>query len=450
MRVNSGWIVFAAVFAIHTTSPVSIQGDSRWTIPQALSLIHQRNFALDEYAARFPAQDYYFVECVSAQHVRTYPVKQATCPDGHFYYRYPVSMAIVAAPFVVVMQAALYVLHPALSRFPDRGVVGAFFNGDLVTGAPVAEIVIASFFVAAAAAILFLVLREILALRQALAATFVFAFCTPAWSTASRALFQHAPSMFVNCLLLLVVFRAVRRPALLWMVGPLAALNFFIRPTNAVPALVLGIFVLWRAPRQAIWGALAGAPVIAIFVALSYRMYGFALAPYFYVKQSNASAFALQPRVFEALAGNLVSPARGLLVFCPFLVLLFLPVAWRAKLPIAVHTVRPWLIAIVALQWLLVSTYRDWVGGFCYGPRYMCDVIPYLMVLMAPVFYAVFEPRAGIRLDRVIFGVLIAAALFIHARGAYSIAVHDWNSKPVNINEAQWRVWDWRDPPFLR
>ena len=27
---------------------------------------------------------------------------------------------------------------------------------------------------------------------------------------------------------------------------------------------------------------------------------------------------------------------------------------------------------------------------------------------------------------------------------------YEWNFKPANILQAPWRVWDWKDPAFLR
>src|SRR5258708_29357514 len=104
--------IFCIVAAVDCTSPVSIQGDSRWTIPQALSILHEHNLDLDEYAWLFPSQNYYFIECVSANHVRVYPVQQATCPGGHFYYLDPVAVPLLAAPLVAALQVAVHVVHP--------------------------------------------------------------------------------------------------------------------------------------------------------------------------------------------------------------------------------------------------------------------------------------------------------------------------------------------------
>ena len=111
---------------------------------------------------------------------------------------------------------------------------------------------------------------------------------------------------------------------------------------------------------------------------------------------------------------------------------------------------RPYFIVIVLVSWIAVSLHDFWWAGYAYGPRYMCDLLPFLMVLMGPVIRSIFERRPGIRFDRAILLLTLLIAFFIHARGAYSIAVHDWNRTPVSLNVPPGRVWDWSDPPFLR
>jgi hypothetical protein len=172
------------------------------------------NLDLDEYAALFPAQDYYFIECVSASQVRVYPVHQATCPGGHFYYLDPVAVPILAAPLVAVLQLAVHVVHPLTAPFiaGRSPVMQAFLNGDFAAGSRIVEILIASFFISAAAAVLFIALRQMVPFAPAATLALVFAFGAAAWSLASRALFSHAPSIFLNSVLLLIVVKSWKRP----------------------------------------------------------------------------------------------------------------------------------------------------------------------------------------------------------------------------------------------
>lgn len=442
--------IFLVVCAVHSTSPVSIQGDSRWTVPQALSLIHHRSFNLDDYASRFPSQNFYLIECVSMDHRWTSPVQQTTCPGGHFYYHYPPAVSVVAAPLVAAIQAAVQILHPVAEQFVARrtGVTPALFNNeDLVTGSPVVEILIGSFFVAATTAVLFLALLQFVSLREAAVLAFMFAFCSSAWSTASRALFEHGPSMLLNSVCIFLMCRSSKR---IWLIGPLAVLAFFVRPTNLIPLCVFAIYLLFHVPRQAVRAFIAALPVVALFVTASYEIYGAILPPYFTGAHSRHPLLGLHPRLLEALAGNWISPGRGLLVYSPFFVMLFFPAAWCKDLGPVFRRMRPYLIAIVLGSWITVSLHDVWWGGFGYGPRYMCDLLPFLLVLMVPVIRSIFEHRPGIGFHRAILAATLAIAFFIHARGAYSIAVHNWNSTPVNVNIAPQRIWDWSDPPFLR
>jgi hypothetical protein len=107
---------------------------------------------------------------------------------------------------------------------------------------------------------------------------------------------------------------------------------------------------------------------------------------------------------------------------------------------------RPWICALVVLHMLLVSTHADWWGGFSYGPRYLTDILPWLMVLWSPVLLWM----AGNRLRLVAVGAAVAVSVAIQFRGATSIQVHRWNEVPVSVNERTDRIWDWTDPPFLR
>ena len=46
--------------------------------------------------------------------------------------------------------------------------------------------------------------------------------------------------------------------------------------------------------------------------------------------------------------------------------------------------------------------------------------------------------------------LLLGASVIINGTGAVSQPASDWNLRPVNVDDAPGRVWDWRDPQFLR
>src|SRR5262249_54869234 len=138
----------------------------------------------------------------------------------------------------------------------------------------------------------------------------IFAFGTPAWSAASRALWQHAPSMLV--LALAVVLQ--RRASHFWLLGALLGVSYVIRPTNALPIVLTAAWVLYGHRGKTIEFAAGLAAVLAAFVAANDQVYGAPLSPYYHPGHWGRSIF-----VTEALAGTLVSPGRGLFVYSPIL-----------------------------------------------------------------------------------------------------------------------------------
>ncbi len=108
----------------------------------------------------------------------------------------------------------------------------------------------------------------------------------------------------------------------------------------------------------------------------------------------------------------------------------------------------PYLVAIVIFHTLLVTTIWP---GHCFGPRYFADITHLLVLFLIPAILWWRERSGNVR--RMLaagFLLLAACGIFVNGRGATSIAVNQWSALPVNVDDARWRVWDWRDPQFLR
>ena len=323
-----------------------------------------------------------------------------------------------------------------------------FLEGDLVGGAPAAEVVIASWITALSVALMYLVAREFLDVGHSLAIAGLCAFATPAWSTASRGLWQHGPSMSLLALTLWLAVRAHRDPRWIRFAGPPAALAFYVRPTNAVWVAAITLFVFARYRRH-LWVYLLGMlPVVALFSAIDLSIYGHSLAPYFFMQRGAAPGLSLLP-LPEALAGNLISPARGLFVFTPLFLLSLYGVCLKPRWP-AARSLRAYLAAAPVVHYLLICSYQDWWGGHCFGPRYFTDVVPLLVFFPIPVLPRMAGHAGRARLLSGLFCALSAASLFIHFERAANWECMRWNTTPVQIREAPWRIWDWRDIQFLR
>src|SRR5205085_9005807 len=144
----------------------------------------------------------------------------------------------------------------------------------------------------------------------------------------------------------------------------------------------------------------------------------------------------------EAIAGNLVSPSRGIFLFVPWTLLALWGAArtWR-KWPWA-----PAMLMGAFAHFLMYSKIERWWAGWSYGPRYFTDIMPILVWCLVPLLDE-FPRRRWLQPALV---TTVALAFFVHTIGAYCYPNGEWNSKPTNIDHVPQRVWDWRDPQILR
>jgi hypothetical protein len=416
--------------------------DSRWTIPVALSLLDRGDTNLDEYGALIEQDRGYGVQCVAA-HGAIEP--GGTCRDGHYYNVFPVAVPLVAAPLVFTLRKVAPLLAPVLSKVPGGGPVrAAFLAGDFLNSRPLVEVVIASFFVALTTVLMFFIGRIFLPDPYSAFLALIFAFATSAWSTASRALWQHGPSMLMLSVTLYLLIRAERAPWLIPYAAIPVALAYLLRPTNSLFAVLVTIYVARRYRRQLLPYLLLAVPIGAAFLIYNESIYRKPLPPYFSMRPPLPAL-----PVFEALAGSLVSPSRGLFVYTPlfFFSILGMIEARRARW---LTPLSGYLIAVIVCNWLLMGIYfRFWWGGHSYGPRLLSDLAPLLVFFLIPPL--VEWRQAGRPLKpALLFAAMLAVSGFIHSRGATRLEVYDWNTTPDNVDRHTARLWDWRDPQFLR
>jgi hypothetical protein len=334
------------------------------------------------------------------------------------------------------------ILHAGGDRLPR--VIGDFLNRDYLRAYSVVEVVLASFLMGVAAAFVLCTGREFLSRRMAVILALLFAFGTAAWSTGSRALWQHGPEMLMLAAAVYLLVKGRQRPSLLpWSAVPLVC-AYFIRPTGAIALAVLALYVfIYHRERFRTWALLAAATASPFF-AYNFDLYRRPLQPYFTQQNFLEPTWRNAGRFLVALAGQCISPSRGLFVFSPFLAFAMLGI-WMAfrrnwQMPLAGH-----LAAIPLLHWIAISAFADWTAGFCFGPRYFSDVTPIFIFFLIPVL-AEFESGRATRTAVAAFVLTALIGFGIHLRGAVSWEVERWNDPDVNSA----RAWDWRDPQFLR
>ncbi|HEV2125076.1 MAG TPA: hypothetical protein VGW38_20190, partial [Chloroflexota bacterium] len=388
-------LLFFAVLTVYLTSPVVTVTDSRLTVPTALSVVREFDLDLDEFqtvAALGPAYD--IVE-----------------RRGHKYGYFPYGPAILAVPPVLALEG--------LKVAGLGGGTEALINED---NAWAVEVVTASVVTAATAVVLqaiaFLVLSGSQRRRWWLSvgAALVFAFATPAWSTATRALWQHGPTMFFQAVALLLAVRSRTKPeSARWMGVPLV-LAYVMRPTAAILVASLSLWVVLRRRAFLLHFAVSGLVVAVLFAAVNYVSYGTILPPYFDAGRLGGRGVPL-----EALAGTLVSPSRGLLVFSPVLILAVAGVVVRVRSR-RFDALDAAVVTSVVMFWLSISAFPHWWGGNAYGPRLLTDVVPMLLYLLLPVVDAIPNKRwsdflSHQRVFAAVCSVLLILSVVNHAQG---------------------------------
>lgn len=239
------------------------------------------------------------------------------------------------------------------------------------------EKVSASFLASIAVALMYLLLRGECG-RWTLPLVLVFAFGTNTWMISSQALWQHGSGelLIVLALLIVVAPGSPLRTALLGAVCVVMAAN---RPPDALIAGAIILFTFWSRRRQALWLFAGAAIPMAALLYYNLGFIGHVAGGYALARTDVKTFFKL---TWSGLAALLVSPARGLFVFSPFLVFIPLGLIQRLRAPGS----RGLAVALsfgVAAQFLLYSQ-ADWRAGVSWGPRWLTDLLPILVWMLAP------------------------------------------------------------------
>lgn len=414
-RGTSGLVsvaVFLVIVVTHVASPMTNPTDTIWVLPTAVSILRKGTPDLSAY---HPPRNDYRIEWVGAK----------------AYQVFPIGVPLIAAPFVFFIDKTIPVAKWELLLYYNFRVMK----------------IIASIIIAVASVFVFLIASTYVSPMRSILAVFVFAFCTPVWSTASRALYQHGPSILMLTITLFLMIRAERNPRLIQFSGiPLFA-SFLMRPTNVISCLILTAFVAVHytkfLSRYLCWAGI----IVGLFVAYSLTTHGSILPPYYL-----PSRIGSMDRLGEALIGNIVSPSRGLFVFCPILLFSIAGMALKMRHPHS-DKLEYYVLGILLLHWVSISSFPHWWGGWSIGPRFFADMIPYFIYFF--VFFLAAIPNSS-KLAFWHYSVLAAMlalcaiSFSINYRGAVDKSVYLWNGVPNNIDLHPERLWDWSDPQFLR
>ena len=413
--------VFLIVWLSHFLSKTITVTDSVWTLPLSVSIERGHKTSLDDYKSAIEAKHYYAIEIVNEDD----------------YYFLPVGTSLLIAPMVKALDVFC---KKVLYLDVNDTIKNGYGNG--------IELFFASLLVAVTSVFIFLIAFEITAAKwQSVLAVFVFAFCTSAWSTGSRALWSHTASMLMLSIALFALLRAKQNQRWLIVAGLALAYSYVVRPTNSLSIIFFSLYVV-AAYRQLGFAYFIGLGVVLFpFVAYNYHIYHHLLSTYYTPGHLGVGGNSL---LKEALLSHLFSPARGLFVFSPVLVCSVLGAGMMIRnkifglLDVAV-------LLIILSHYYVISSISTPFAGWSFGPRYFCDMMPFFIYFF--IFFVSYLVQMNMQVTKYALAALLLIAMstsfFINYKGATHPATFMWNAQP-DIDTHPERVWDWNDLQFMR
>jgi hypothetical protein len=364
-----------------------------------------------------------------------------TISHGRLVPLYPIAPAVVAVPFFAPQVAVLDLCRPGWDR--DRLVA-------MVECLKMAKRSMAVV-VALAGVVLHRLLLALGVGRVALPAVLAACLGSDLWTVGSQALWQHGPAA-----LALVTAMALlhRRPTGRWRLvasGTCAAILVACRLVDIVFAAAIVMWLARTNRRGLRWFVLA--PILVGAALLSYNIYFFdsilggqAQIERLHTKVHGTSG-PWSGNLVDGLLGTLLSPNRGLLVFCPWIaVALLAPGVPAVRRRLAADSLISVMLVSLLPYLLILSKYSVWWGGHCFGPRYWTDAIPLFAIPFAyGLQWMLARSRALVAISALTVGFSIAVQLI-----GVSCYPSSWNLEPRNVDTHHERLWDWRDTELSR
>ena len=268
-----------------------------------------------------------------------------------------------------------------------------------------------------------------------------FAFGTEAWSTASQALWMHAPGLLFVTASTLVAVRHVKVPQ--WRTAVLAGLCCGV---TAAIRLNLVLFVVpllgwmfWKERRYFFAALVAAGLPIGILLVYNLAYFGSFVGSY-------ENRFD-QP-ILVGLACVLFTPGRGLVIYFPLSLFALLGLITALQRKDANRSLYVALCVFVIGILLLTAKWNQWHGGLCFGPRLLTESEPILLLMTIPVCNDLHRVRGGLAL-KLLFVLLFAWSVGVQYLGAFRQSTWDADLLKAG-NELPKRWWDWIDSPISR
>ncbi|MEM9518236.1 MAG: hypothetical protein AAGA37_02865 [Actinomycetota bacterium] len=438
-------VVFLIALAIYGTSPVVSNGDSYLTVPTSMSVLNDADLDLDEYLGPGTDGGNGYLQRPDGSGEQIPGVQMPRDLSGteweHAFDHFPWTTAVLALPVIIALEFGGWLGIDMLDV--DRMITEADTGLPNLIGGSLLAALTAAVITATAARLLGPERRRLLIVIGLTAA-----LATPLWSTLSRALWsQSSATLFIAIATWLTVRLAhddAGAPRIASLLGVVAALAYTARPTAVVLVIGLGIWLV-STRRHLVGRYVAGGVAIAIpWVTVNLATYSSIQPPNFAGDRAGFRA-----ETIEAILANLVSPNRGLFVFSSVAVVAVVGavIAGRGHARID-RSLAVTATAMVSAHIVIVSgAGESWWAGNSFGPRFLADAVPWLVLLAMPAVDHLADHAGWLRRGAV---VLLGLSIATNAIGAWSKPAACWNVDPVLIDIDPSRVWAWDDMQLLR
>jgi hypothetical protein len=224
------------------------------------------------------------------------------------------------------------------------------------------------------------------------------------------------------------------------IVGLAAAGAALTRPTFAILGVALAVWIVIE-HRGLAARAVAGASAFTVPVLVVNQLtFGSLMMPYY---DAGRAAHGPPDSLVYGLAGQLVSPSRGVLFFMPAVALVSvwgLVVSLRRRDGIVLRG----SLAVASIVFLLYmsASPEGWWAGNSYGPRFLVDLVPIAAFLAVPAVERCWSGAASKLLLSVVIAVT-AVSVFVQGSGALVRHSACWNTIGGDLYDVgRSRVWD--------
>ena len=289
--------------------------------------------------------------------------------------------------------------------------------------------------------------------RVALLSIWAFGAATHIWDGVSLGFWTSTGFVPFFALGLYFVTRPKIKARELFFSGLFLGYAVACRHQDALLTLPFLAYVVWKKPKQAYLALVPFGAGVGLVVLWNLHQWGNVLGTYgpggraaSHDVQVTGHAYGLTGDLRVGLPAILFSPGRGLFVFSPILIFPFfwLKNHW-AVLKKKKFTLLHAALGSILLEFLLIGKFNIWWGGYSWGPRLLVSALPAFFVL-----FMLTLPKKVSQLTVVLLAAAFAWGVFVQGLGAYKYHMWVWNWRPMDIDLAPQRVWDFRDNPIRR